>query len=482
VTHHTLTAPRCRRPDRRLLALAALAALAIALLPGRAAAQGPAFPVGDLTTTRWDMAPVGDLIVYAGEDGDAGTEPWCADASARTSFRLIDVVPGAVGSRPQYFTPAGDYAYFFANDDASGGYGLWRTDCTVPGTVLTGVFAVQPYGAEVGLPDGSLVFTAFDSHLGYEPWVSDGTAAGTVMLKDIAPGGDGSSPDLYAHSGGVVYFVANDRSHGEELWVTDGTEAGTRLVKDIYVGSGSGSILGLADLGGKAIFMAYSGGAAIEVWQSDGTAAGTRALAPLVDLTEAWWWYYETVSAAVVGDAYYIFYMDPAGGLRMWISDGTAAGTHGLEQLESGDGRMVLWGQAADHTLYYPGYSTAAGSELWRTDGTAAGTRMVKDVNPGTANGTPGGMVKVRDNGLWLFSATTATGGVELWATDGTEAGTVLWQDIVPGEESSNPTDFVLAGHFVYFSTGSQAEGYHLWAVRVEPPDEGMAFFPDVRS
>src|SRR5262245_18081748 len=49
----------------------------------------------------------------------------------------------------------------------------------------------------------------------------------------------GSFPHSLLVLGGAAYFVANDGDHGEELWVTDGTAAGTLLVKDINPGTDS---------------------------------------------------------------------------------------------------------------------------------------------------------------------------------------------------------------------------------------------------
>ena len=64
-----------------------------------------------------------------------------------------------------------------------------------------------------------------------ELWKSDGTEAGTVLVKDINPGGGGSAGSLPNHLtavDGTLYFTAFDPDTGIELWKSDGTEAGHR--------------------------------------------------------------------------------------------------------------------------------------------------------------------------------------------------------------------------------------------------------------
>ncbi len=59
----------------------------------------------------------------------------------------------------------------------------------------------------------------------------------TVMVKDIRTGpGNGSSPDDLTSVGGTLFFSADDGTDGHELWKSDGTAAGTVLVKDIQPG------------------------------------------------------------------------------------------------------------------------------------------------------------------------------------------------------------------------------------------------------
>src|SRR5262245_37616704 len=130
----------------------------------------------------------------------------------------------------------------------------------------------------------AFVFTANNGTNGFELWISDGTAAGTKLLKDINTTTAGAYSTPYGFYGfkGKIYFAANNGIDGYELWVTDGTAAGTKLVKDINDGS-TGSVLDplfaplytFTTLNGKMLFGANGGDGKIGVWASDGTEAGT---------------------------------------------------------------------------------------------------------------------------------------------------------------------------------------------------------------
>ncbi|MBN2146695.1 MAG: hypothetical protein JW726_04870, partial [Anaerolineales bacterium] len=53
---------------------------------------------------------------------------------------------------------------------------------------------------------------------GVEFWQSDGTEGGTLLVKDINPGTEYSSPTDYLAVGHLLYFDAVDDTHGNELW------------------------------------------------------------------------------------------------------------------------------------------------------------------------------------------------------------------------------------------------------------------------
>ena len=105
---------------------------------------------------------------------------------------------------------------------------------------------------------------AGDGIHGRELWTSDGTQAGTVLVKDIKPGrASGSFPSYLTAVGGRLFFTADDGKHGQELWRSDGTRAGTVLVKDISPGAGGGEYderpSSLTGVGGRLFFTADDG-------------------------------------------------------------------------------------------------------------------------------------------------------------------------------------------------------------------------------
>lgn len=161
-------------------------------------------------------------------------------------------------SDSMYPTSSGIYFFGEANASGSGLYELWKSDGTFSGTikVLTFPSGVVPSNRNNTIPprannynsypkqnyDNIFFFTASDPTNGIELWRSDGTAAGTFMVKDINAGPADSRPQGLGVIDGICYFSAVTADNGREIWKSNGTEAGTMMVQDLNPGTANGVI------------------------------------------------------------------------------------------------------------------------------------------------------------------------------------------------------------------------------------------------
>lgn len=70
-------------------------------------------------------------------------------------------------------------------------------------------------------------------------WKFDMTTGAASQVKDINPGTGSSSPAYLTNLNGVVYFGGAATTTNRELYRSDGTAAGTYMVKDIHSTSSS---------------------------------------------------------------------------------------------------------------------------------------------------------------------------------------------------------------------------------------------------
>jgi ELWxxDGT repeat protein len=247
------------------------------------------------------MYDFGELVLFNATTPDTGVELFRTDGTPGGTQITKDANPGTGSSLNlgwwRYFTTMDGAVYFRGRNDTNG-LELWRTDGTADGTVMvadvipgadSGVYH-SPHMATIG---DQVWFRALDPAAGFEIFVSDGTSAGTRMLTDLNPSGD-SLPRDYAsyffEHDGLVYFRADDGTTGMELFASDGSAAGTTLVRDIHPSSFSDP-KSFFVLGGALHFIADDGVHGREIWVTDGTEAGTRLaleLRPGVDTPGAY--------------------------------------------------------------------------------------------------------------------------------------------------------------------------------------------------
>ena len=250
-----------------------------------------------------------------------------------------------------------------------------------------------------------------------ELWKSNGTAAGTVLVKNLNGGGS-SNPASLINVNGTLFFQAVDVGVGTELFKSDGTTAGTVLVKDLFAGSSGSSPINLTNVGGKLFLRAFDPAIGQTLWVSDGTEAGTIELAPgglaLPGLANV---------GPFLTDANGTAYFSAGGtGNDLWKSDGTLAGTV----------PVMIGAQPQDltnvnGTLFFSGVPGGVGRELMKLDGQAnvLANDSDPDGNPLTAilvSGPSNGSLTLNADGTFNYtpnSGFTGTDSFTYKANDG---------------------------------------------------------------
>jgi ELWxxDGT repeat protein len=398
--------------------------------------------------------------------GRVGSGLYVSDGTEEGTKLVVDIYPDTDDSElgDRYSSIPGlvefnDKLYFSANNGENGDE-LYVSDGTAGGTKL--VADVNPEVSDDGYPSSSyprnfvefndkLYFTADNSKVGTELYVSDGTAVGTQLLVDINPGldiagdyPDNSYPSNFFEFNEKLYFSADNGKNGDELYVSDGTAKGTKLFADLNPGlndSGLPNISAPSDFvefNEKLYFSANDGKNGRELYVSDGTADGTQLVAD--------------------------------------ISPGENSYGYGYSSEPSG---LVEF----NGKLYFSAYGEF-GRELYVSDGTAVGTQLLVDINPGEneygspASSYPGGFVEFNDK--LYFSADNGKNGYELYVSDGTAGGTKLFADIYPGlneegsPESSLPSSLTVVGDELFFSASNGEAGTELFKLTLDSEGEDL--------
>jgi ELWxxDGT repeat protein len=356
----------------------------------------------------------------------------------------INLSLSPVSSMPNAFATIGNVTYFFANDAASGNE-LWKTDGTTAGTVL--VRDIRP-GPESGVPNdrvgaavigNRMLFLASDGEHGLEVWSTDGTFDGTVMLADIAPGSASSNPVLGPVAGSIAYFTATAPATGTELWRTDGTIAGTRVVQDLNPGTSGSSPRMLGAFGSLLVFQAFDG-TKTTLFTTDGSVEGTKALGP-----------FPGVSGIALGASFLVAVTTGTGKWDLMKTDGTSSGTSVIRSAFSGTAPASF--TVAGGVAYFVADDGISGSEVWASDGSAGGTHLLADLAPGAASLA---VRRISAIGNRLLIMTGPADG-QLWSSDGTAAGTKLVKSV------PFATAGIVSGSNLYFGWDDGSHGFELW-------------------
>jgi ELWxxDGT repeat protein len=303
-----------------------------------------------------------------------GKELWVSDGTVAGTSMVLDINPFG-SSSPNWFCASGGKLYFQADDDTHG-VEPWVSDGTAAGTFMLkdvkigGGWNIDSYPFCFISYNGKVYFRATDDTHGRELWETDGTTMGTKLFQDLYPGsGDGMSP--IGASGivynGLLYFEGNDYVHGAELWATDGTLAGTKMVKDIAALPMSSSRMDwFCIYNGKLYFDALEDNTGSELWVTDGTDTGTHIVKDIQQPYNSWPRY-----LTVGTDGYMYFQAQQNGlGMELYVTDGTDTGTHLLmpgpyQGTDPLNGAIFFGFSIIDSTLFFNENYDNTGKELW---------------------------------------------------------------------------------------------------------------------
>jgi MYXO-CTERM domain-containing protein len=248
---------------------------------------------------------------------------------------------------------------------------------------------------------------------------TDGTNAGTVLLGSVTQTND-SAPGFVA-LGADLYFVP----WGPSLYRVDDVSSSVKLVHDL---EDPAILRDAASCNGK-LFLSMSGGGGLsgpKLWVSDGTTAGTKAI-------------YESTSdskfLSCVGTR--LYFAD----LKARWTDGTTVGAPLSDAVVDGPFWKAPNGSAV---LFY------AGGNLMKTDGTPQGTSVVR----GFAFAYPIGAVA---DAVLFVANDLAASPRSIWRSDGTVNGTYTLTE-------GDATKVVMQGGEAYFYTDVYARGRELWS------------------
>jgi len=441
------------------------------LAPGPA--DGIPYAPGEFSFGQWAfIAPLGSRVVFLGDDGIHGLEPWATDGTPGNAVLLGDLAPGLAASPSDYLVSLRPQMSLGATllrrwRDAGGAVRLWRTDGTPAGSEplatlneTTSAWLVPAPAASFYSPKltcfsplrAGLLFFAIGGALGSEPWFSDGTAAGTTLVADASPGPLWSDPVTCAPIAdrAVLQLAAGVENDYElSLRATSGAPGSLETISENPTSVGWTETSCYFD---ERLVFPVDGMTA-----TDASAAGTVAL----DATERPQRLVATAGSRLFGSDSGLSVLDEETGTTVDLFDPVTGGP---------DFPLRLTALGAG--LLFFAWSPATGQELWLSDGTSEGTTLVADVRPGPASGIldryivyhPEIVTRLVALGpIALFAADDGVHGEELWRTDGTAAGTVMVRDLFPGVYPSSPRELTRVGDYVFFTAESADAGRELW-------------------
>jgi ELWxxDGT repeat protein len=358
----------------------------------------------------YEMTNVNDTLFFKITNPDGGNAIWMSKGKAGNTEKVMSFAPGEY----LYGLFNGYGTLYFIKGGATYGYELWKTDGTEAGTVIVkdinaGSASSNPYSLTAF--NNKIIFSATQGNHGYELWITDGSESGTTEVKDInKTTTDNFNPyNITAYTHGVM-FTAYTAKHGTRLYKSDGTDAGTKLLNDSITSDNTTYFYNFSSKGDKVYFEGINA-AGYAIYETNGTNNDTKRVTRFDSN------YIYKYSIADNGTVFYAIYNSFTGVYELWANDGLGGQNIFLTNTLYYSDYLITVG----NTAYFVAGDFTTGYELWKSDGTVAGTGLVKDIYPGDYGSYPSNLYNF--NGKLYFAADYGLGPF-IWTSDGTDAGT----------------------------------------------------------
>jgi ELWxxDGT repeat protein len=403
---------------------------------------------------------------YFGGSDSYGEELWKSDGTPAGTMMIKNITDDPLGTfqstSPSNLFEYNGKAYFAAHTSFHNPH-LWQSDGTEAGTQPVNPAQPPPppaFPEQLTIAGGKLFMTG-SGEKGNELYVYDGVNYPT-LTRDLKLHYLGSHPINLTEFNGILYFQADNRSNGYELHRSDGTLAGTYVIKDIRREDlGSDETLAPVDMGNMMAtpealyFSAIRLTGKTALWRSNGTSDGTKPYFDFAGMPNVQ--ILETLGNTFI---FTLTYIDAP--LQLWKSNGTATGTTKLADLP--EVRQLVNPPVVkklNDVVYFIGHSGYQGM-MWRTDGTTGGTHKIE------FDGDPYDLEV--SSGKVFMAGNSTDHGAELFIvndpTSPTIAARAMEHAIISSEDETNlnftsyPNPF--SGNFSLRVTGQEDQSFRL--------------------
>lgn len=180
---------------------------------------------------------------------------------------FADLEKNEIDTELDFLTSFNGNIYFYEQTNGKNKF-IFKSNGTESGTeVLKDISNNSSSCTGIYAGTTKLIFGSIENST-YNLYISDGTSNGTSLIQTNNSG----KYSNFIEINGIFYFTVGNYDYSNSLWKTDGTNAGTVLVKNDVNGSN------FYNFNNTLYFAGFSSGTGQELWKSDGTTTGTNII------------------------------------------------------------------------------------------------------------------------------------------------------------------------------------------------------------